>query len=130
MLGTLTPEQKKDWKSHVPALVQAYNCTRNAATGFSPYYLLFGRKPQLPVDVEFDLHRGSQKGSLCESSYVSQLRRLKFAYNKAKQMTKRQQAKHRELYDQKCRGAELEVGDLVLVKQTAWKGRHKIQDKW
>ena len=34
------------------------------------------------------------------------------------------------MYDQKCRGAELEIGDLVLVKQTAWKGRHKIQDKW
>ena len=40
MLKTLTPEQKKDWKSHVPTLVHVYNCTRNAATGFSPYYLL------------------------------------------------------------------------------------------
>ena len=57
-------------------------------------------------------------------------RRLKFSHNKAKQMAKREQAKHRELYDQKCRGIELEIGDLVLVKQTAWKGRHKIQDKW
>ena len=131
MLGTLTPEQKKDWKRHVPALVHAYNCTKNAATGFSPYYLLFVREPRLPVDVEFSLQRGSQKGSLGESSYVSQLRRrLKFAHNKAKEMAKRQQAKHRELHDQRCRGAELEVGDLVLVKQTAWKGRHKIQDKW
>ena len=37
---------------------------------------------------------------------------------------------HRELYDQRCRGAELEVGELVLVKQTAWKGMHKIQDRW
>ena len=45
-------------------------------------------------------------------------------------MAKRQQARHRELYYQKCRGAELEVGDLVLVKQTAWKGRHKTQDRW
>ena len=45
-------------------------------------------------------------------------------------MAKMQQAKHRELYDQRCRGAELEVGDLALVKQTAWKGRHKIQDRW
>ena len=45
-------------------------------------------------------------------------------------MAKRQQARHKELYDRKCRGAELEVGDLVLVKQTAWKGRHKIQDRW
>ena len=24
----------------------------------------------------------------------------------------------------------MSVGDLVLVKQTAWKGRHKIQDRW
>ena len=63
MLGTLTPEQKKDWKGHAPSLVHAYNCTRNAATGFSPYFLLFGREPRLPVEVEFGLQRGGQKGS-------------------------------------------------------------------
>ena len=45
-------------------------------------------------------------------------------------MAQKQQAKHRELYDLKCRGAALDVGDLVLVKQTAWKGRHEIQDRW
>ena len=45
-------------------------------------------------------------------------------------MAQRQQARHRGLYDLKCRGATLSVGDLVLVKQTAWKGRHKIQDRW
>ena len=45
-------------------------------------------------------------------------------------MAQKQQAKHRELYDLKCRGAALDVGDLVLVKQTAWKGRHKIQYRW
>ena len=66
MLGTLTPKQKKDWKNHVSAMVHAYNCTRNAATGFSPYYLLFGREPRLPMDVEFGLKRGGQKGLLGE----------------------------------------------------------------
>ena len=82
MLGTLTPEQKKDWKTHVPALVHAYNCTKNAATGFSPYYLLFGRKLRPPVDVEFGLQRERHKGSLGESNYVSQLKsRLRFAHN-------------------------------------------------
>ena len=131
MLGTLTPEQKKDWKSHVPALVHAYNCTRNVATGFSPYFLLFGREPRLPVDVEFGLQRGGQRGSPGESNYISQLkRRLQFAYKKAKCMAQKQQARHGGLYSLRCRGATLSVGDLVLVKQTAWKGRHKIQDKW
>ena len=83
------------------------------------------------MDVEFGLQRGSQKGSLGESNYVSQLkRRLRFAHQKAKHMAKRQQARHWNLYDLKCRGATLEEGDLVLVKQTAWKGRDKIQDRW
>ena len=45
-------------------------------------------------------------------------------------MASRQQARHKGLYDRKSRGAALEIGDLVLVKQTAWKGRHKIQDHW
>ena len=118
MLGTLIPEQKKDQKSHVPALVHAYNCTRNAATGFSPYYLLYGREPRLPVDVEFGFQRGGQRGSPGESNYISQLRRrLKFAHKKAKHMAQKQQAKHRELYDLKSRGAALDVGDLVLVNR-------------
>ena len=45
-------------------------------------------------------------------------------------MAQRQQARHRGLYDLRCRGTVLSVGDLVLVKQTAWRGRHKIQDRW
>ena len=77
-------------------------------------------------------YRGETRGgTLGESNYVSQLRRrLKFAHNKAKQIASKQQARHKGLYDRKCRGAILDVGDLVLVKQTAWKGRHKIQDRW
>ena len=111
MLGTLTPEQKKDWKSYVPALVHAYNCTRNTATGFSPYFLLFGREPRLPVDVEFGLQRGGQKGSPGESNYISQLKkRLQFAYRKAKCMAQKQQARHRGLYNLRCRGTTLSVG--------------------
>ena len=131
MLGTLTPEQKKDWKNHVSAMVHAYNCTRNAATRFSPYYLPFGREPRLPVDVEFGLQRGSQKGPLGEPGYVSQLRRqLKFAHNKAKQCGIKATSQAQGLYDRMCRGATLDIGNLVLVKQTAWKGRHKIKDHW
>ena len=131
MLGTLTPEQKKDWKTYVPAMVHAYNCTRNTATGYSPYYLLFGREPRLPIDVEFGLKRGNQQGPPSKSNYVTQLRRrLRFAHKKAKQVAGRQQARHKGLYDRRCKGAALGIGDLVLVKKTAWKGRHKIQDRW
>ena len=80
--------------------------------------------------MEFGLKRGNQKVPLSKSTYVTQLkRRLRFAHKKAKQVASRQQARHKGLYDQRCRGAELEIGDLVLVRKTAWKGKHKIQDK-
>ena len=45
-------------------------------------------------------------------------------------MAGRQQARHKGLYDKRCKGTELDIGDLVLVRKTAWKGKHKIQDKW
>ena len=66
-----------------------------------------------------------------KSTYVTQLRRrLRYAHKKAKQVADRQQSRHKELYDRKCRGAALDIGDVVLVKKTAWKGKHKIQDRW
>ena len=84
MLGTLTHEQKKDWKTYVPAMVHAYNCTKNTATGYSPYYLLFGRKPRLPIDVELGCKRGNQQVPPGRSTYVTMLRRLRFTQKKPK----------------------------------------------
>ena len=55
MLGTLSDEEKSDWKSHLGCMTHAYNCTKHASTTYSPYYLMFGRHPRLPIDVEFGL---------------------------------------------------------------------------
>ena len=92
---------------------------------------MFGREPRLPIDVEFGLKSGYQQGPPGKFNYETQLRRrLRFAHKKAKQVASRQQARHKGLYDRRCKGAALGIRDLVLVKKTAWKGRHKIQDRW
>ena len=53
MIGTLPEKPISTWREQVPTLVHAYNCTRNNAAGFSPYYLMFGCKPHLPIHLIF-----------------------------------------------------------------------------
>ena len=53
MLQTLSEEKKSKWTEHLNKVTNAYNCTRHNSTGFSPFYLLFGRSPRLPVDILF-----------------------------------------------------------------------------
>lgn len=53
MLGTLDAEEKQKWSQHISKLAHAYNCTKNEATLYSPYFLLFGREARLPIDVCF-----------------------------------------------------------------------------
>ena len=52
MLGTLPTHAKKNWQEWIATLTHAYNCTVSAVTGFSPYFLMFGRTPKIPLDVE------------------------------------------------------------------------------
>ena len=88
MLGTLLEKPKSTWREQVPTLVHAYNCTRNNATGFSPYYLMFGWKPHLPIDLIFGTNTANLKGN--SITYIENLKkRMKWAYQTANDVIKR-----------------------------------------
>ena len=131
MLGTLSEEEKSDWKSYLGCMTHAYNCTKHASTTYSPYYLMFGRHPRLPIDVEFGLPKSNSGDNSSKSRYVQKLRRrLNYAFQKATKVANQQASKYKTSYDKSIKGPQLQEKDLVLVKIVAHKGRHKLQDKW
>ena len=131
MLGTLSEEEKSDWKSYLGCMTHAYNCTKHASTTYSPYYLMFGRHPRLPIDVEFGLPKSNSGDNSSKSRYIQKLRRrLNYAFQKATKVANQQANKYKSSYDKSIKGPQLQEKDLVLVKIVAHKGRHKLQDKW
>ena len=129
MLRTLEHAKKLDWKSSVSSLVHAYNCTNHDSTGFSPYEIMFGRKPKLPIDILFDLH--SNEEPLEYTLFVQKLKdRLKYTYDLVSASIAKSAQNSKTRYDQKIRGSVPEVGDRVLVKNVGLRGKHKIADKW
>ena len=131
MLGTLSEEEKSDWKSYLGCMTHAYNCTKHASTTYSPYYLMFGRHPRLPIDVEFGLPKPNSGDISSKSRYVQKLRRrLNYAFQKASKYTNQQAQKYKSSYDKSIKVPQLQEKDIFLVKIVAHKGRHKLQDKW
>ena len=57
MIGKLDPEKRKKWPTHIGLIIIAYNSTRSLVTGYSLYYLMFGRRPRLPINLLFPTHR-------------------------------------------------------------------------
>jgi transposase InsO family protein len=130
MLGTLEPEKKRDWKSHVAPLVHAYNATKHDTTGESPFFLMFGRQPRLPIDICMGLPSDVGQGKEYHK-YVADLRtRLQEAYKLATAEAEKAQQRQKKNYDVRVRGGVVRPGDRVLVRKLAFDGKHKIADRF
>ena len=51
MLTAYAADTKDDWDAQLPHIQFAYNTSEHSLTGFSPYYLMFGRDPHIPPDI-------------------------------------------------------------------------------
>ena len=60
-------------------------------TDFSLYYLMFGRKPHLPIDIVFGTNTADLKVDTC-TKYVENLKqRIEWAYKTANEVVKQEQ---------------------------------------
>ena len=107
-----------------------YNHTKNNATDFSPYYVMYGRKLRLPTDIKFGL-ASPQAEDNSHNEFLAKLNaQLRWSYELADLYQCKESTHHKRWYDQKMRASRLESGDLCLVGQNIFVGKHKISDHW
>ena len=108
----------------------AYNCTRHDSTGFSPFELLFGRKPRLPIDIIFENTKVTAVKGYPE--YLKQWKNaMTDAYRIAAEKIGQCAAHGREEYNRKARSSDLKPGDRVLVKNVIERGGPgKLRSFW
>lgn len=102
------------WSEFLGSVSWAYNSSLHPITGFSPYYLMFGRIPRLPMDVfqgnakdvKFDLDQYQTKLTV----------HMRDAYMIVKANLEKYAIKNKIVYDSKVqKHLELKKGDKVLL---------------
>ena len=130
MIGKLEQDKKACWSEHLPEMLAAYNGTRSAVTGYSPYFLLFGRKSRMPVDCLFPTLHDSPHQTKMEVSVAAMQKRLKEAFAVARHLTSQEAARQRRYYDRKAGAVALQPGDVVMVHTNGFVGKRKVKNRW
>ena len=130
MIGKPEEDRKACWSKHLSELLSAYNATCSAVTGYSPYYLLFSRRPRIPVDYLFPTLHDSPHQTKMEVSVVAMQKRLKEAFTVARHLTSEEVARQCGYYDCKAGAVALQPGDVVMVRTDGFVGKWKVKDRW
>ena len=103
------------WDTYIQAMLMAYRTSVNDTTRYTPFFLMHGRDPVLPLDT---LLRPKLK-YMGEDYVPSMLQRLCTAFGKVKKNMASAREKNKRLIDRKATNAVFEPGDKVFYYNPA-----------
>ena len=130
ILATGVENRPEDWEDYVRKACMAYNTSVHATTGFTPFFLMFGRQARIPVDLMYGTAEPESVNSYGE--YATRLQEsLTSAYEIARRSLGKKQERQAELYNKKMHGEPYEVGALVwLLNPQIPRGKSKKLHRW
>ena len=114
-LSIYVSKKQKDWDDFTPLILFAHRTCVLNAIGDSPFYVLYGREPRLPIDVKY-LPPAADDLSTSVLAYRKRVvEKVELAQNLARENLQRAQQKMNDYYDQKTKEPVFEVEQRVWV---------------
>jgi transposase InsO family protein len=121
----------KRWIKELPSVVWSLRTTPSRATGFSPFFLVYGAEAVLPTDLEYGSPRTKANDDRSnQTSREDSLDQLEEARDVALLHSAQYQQSLRRYHARRIRPRGFQVGDLVLRLRQDARGRHKLTPPW
>ena len=118
MLAKTTAPGGLDWDERLPYVLFSYRCSMHQSTGESPFFLLYGRVPQLPTEKA--LTKPTERCYLVSDDYRTELvETLSEDWEHAQKNVKVAQRRQKKQHDRRARTPNFAVGDRVCVQASS-----------
>jgi transposase InsO family protein len=118
-LSKLHTADLNNWDDYLAPIIYAYNTGVQSSTGYSPFQLMFGRAPVLPLD-----HTPNTFHFNRPNDYWQKLVKCMHVYREsARQRTRLGQKQTKQRFDKNRKDPEYEVNELVLWRVPGHRGK-------
>jgi hypothetical protein len=127
-------KDKREWDINIAPVLLAYRSKIQNTTKIEPFYLVYGRKPVLPIDEEHLIIDEEPERQILLTERIEDLvNKVPGERYQAKENTEKSQIKQKEYHDKKIKKkSNFEIGEKVLyfnaAKEKQWSG--KLEEKW
>lgn len=118
-ISKLEDKHHNNWDDYLDPVVFAYNTAKHKTTQFSPFELLFGRLPRLPIDPHPQVYM-FDRPNIC---FQNLQRILKVYHEQAKHNIILQQQHNKARYDKHRSDPRYHIGDRVFTKIFTARGK-------
>ena len=131
LLRFFCSRRMRDWDQHVDEVLGAYNSTRYATAGFSPYMLTHGTEKAIPLTYLYP--EFATRSFATHDAYVDHgLACQKEIHDLVRSNTHRAQRRQKLKYDRAIKAKAYKEGDLIWVffRYVPRRGSLKLMREW
>ena len=113
-MAKLFDTKHRHWDDWLPSIAFAYHTSVNEVTGYTPFYLMFGREASIPADLMYGAPPDSEQAPASYSEFVNdQQSRLRESCHLTHTALQHHAQRRKKAYDLRTKPNSYPVGSWV-----------------